>query len=1023
MATFLGRISLCTLILLICELLSPCFLFVQSNEESRKLQKETVTRDGDWVITQWIDKNKFDILDDLPDCPTITVTDYDKYKDIRADLKYNGTIWINTWASDEDFDVAPRYVERYSGIKYGSVFNRFERSEQAYGYTYVNYNISDENNKTREILLDATRFGPMCIQEGVAEKYMNEDCLYLNLWRPSLWKQTLNTTSKCRHKFIGGDLLRKDCEVITTTKTINTDGSIRKEINTNKTSEVVSMGADDRSLLEDTQMVLENKESGGSNRDLQSVGSKLDNALDNLEQGLNDLKEELEGSDSEDEDVTNDQRPENIGTYNVDSSGLLPVMVYIHGGGFIEGSGNDSMFDGSKVAGRGNVILVTFNYRLGVFGFLPSFGWDQWKVNGGMNGFGDIIEALTWVQRNIIQWGGNPNKVTVFGPASTPAVCLLTMCPAAQGLFQRAILQTGTRETEVRDGRIVTNNGVNGASCLLSSQEPYQPLEGRIEIADKFFDYINKTYYNFPENPDPTRDDIINWLKAFALNSTELLNASKTEGTVFYPSQPQASSDYNRDDDITTTQQRRTFMTWDNDLFPQLPIELEYEANPIDILVGVRGKATDERQPPPPTKSLELPEAFENADGLQMQSSFREPKMDNVFVRSPNGADRNLEEEQFGPPPKSDGTGDDDYFDFYTAYYDDDTFLDAEVNKTICAKYSEYHYPVYNRTGKNETECTFDFSGTTSDQELCVSKQYAEIMARNIKGNVYGYVIDDGTELHGYNRRRLMEAHEQFYQEHWDRDPSRRRNLRLANGKIRQKIDYVYDIESLYFFDNFQIGNNFGWRRDEVKMQKELFNRWINFAKTGVPVVTKRSAAKAARYVEWEPFPNGTIGLETNRFKTDLDTYTPKYLYMSAGRVGKRKRKKSRMVALEDLFSHRTLWKYPSDPSNSDICSWVLDEENDQDDDFVEVLLDFKANTAFEYYVTILATLNPTIAYVPDREYVAKLPPTMAPTSLADFVEQSMELEMSSSPLPPKMMTSGSVIITGFLATAILLII
>ena len=170
MATFLGRISLCTLLLLICELLSPCFLFVQSNEESRRLQKETVTRDGDWVITQWIDKNKFDILDDLPDCPTITVTDYDKYKDIRADLKYNGTIWINAWASDEDFDVAPRYVERYSGIKYGSVFNRFERSEQAYGYTYVNYNISDENNKTREILLDATRFGPMCIQEGVAEK-------------------------------------------------------------------------------------------------------------------------------------------------------------------------------------------------------------------------------------------------------------------------------------------------------------------------------------------------------------------------------------------------------------------------------------------------------------------------------------------------------------------------------------------------------------------------------------------------------------------------------------------------------------------------------------------------------------------------------------------------------------------------------------------------------------------------------------------------------------------------------------
>ena len=75
----------------------------------------------------------------------------------------------------------------------------------------------------------------------------------------------------------------------------------------------------------------------------------------------------------------------------VESDEPTPLAVYIHGGGFMEGSGNDSMFDGSKVAGRGNVILVTFNYRLGVFGFLPSLGWDQWNL--GIDPYKDIKEA------------------------------------------------------------------------------------------------------------------------------------------------------------------------------------------------------------------------------------------------------------------------------------------------------------------------------------------------------------------------------------------------------------------------------------------------------------------------------------------------------------------------------------------------------------------------------------------------------------------------------------------------------
>ena len=390
MSSFVGTSAFCILVLLFCELLPSSFLFVQSKNQEKTFEKpslnedrrarnlkKNVRREGDWVITEEINKNNFH-LDELPELPTITVTDYDQYRDIRVDLRYKGNILLNAWASDLDYDVAPRYVERFSGIKYASIFKRFERSSQAYGYTYTNYNItSDGTSRSREVLLDATTFGPMCIQEGVDEKNMNEDCLYLNLWRPSIYKQSLNTTSKCRHRFMSGGIVKKVCELYETTRTVKADGSIVIETNTNKTNEILRMGK--RSLFDEDAHILDE-------RDLQSIGDTLDNALDNLEQGIKDINEELaSSSDSEDNykpnfGSNNDEDRSNLGTYNVDSSGLLPVMVYIHGGGFMQGSGNDPMFDGSKVAGRGQVILITLNYRLGVFGFLPSFGWDQWKV-------------------------------------------------------------------------------------------------------------------------------------------------------------------------------------------------------------------------------------------------------------------------------------------------------------------------------------------------------------------------------------------------------------------------------------------------------------------------------------------------------------------------------------------------------------------------------------------------------------------------------------------------------------------
>ncbi|MES3021596.1 MAG: carboxylesterase family protein [Pseudomonadota bacterium] len=114
-----------------------------------------------------------------------------------------------------------------------------------------------------------------------------------------------------------------------------------------------------------------------------------------------------------------------------------PVMVFVHGGGFVAGSKDAPMFDGSAFA-RDGVVCVVINYRLGIEGFLPVAGA---PTNLGLR---DIIAALAWVRANIAAFGGDPGKVTVFGEsAGAYAIACLMTSPLATGLFQRAICQSG----------------------------------------------------------------------------------------------------------------------------------------------------------------------------------------------------------------------------------------------------------------------------------------------------------------------------------------------------------------------------------------------------------------------------------------------------------------------------------------------------------------------------------------------------------------------------------------------------
>ncbi|KAF7229809.1 transcript variant X2 [Nothobranchius furzeri] len=116
-----------------------------------------------------------------------------------------------------------------------------------------------------------------------------------------------------------------------------------------------------------------------------------------------------------------------------------PVMLFIHGGSYMEGTGN--MFDASVLAAYGNVIVVTMNYRLGVLGFL-STGDQSAKGNYGLL---DQIQALRWLNENIGHFGGDPERITIFGSgAGASCVNLLILSHHSEGLFHRAVAQSGT---------------------------------------------------------------------------------------------------------------------------------------------------------------------------------------------------------------------------------------------------------------------------------------------------------------------------------------------------------------------------------------------------------------------------------------------------------------------------------------------------------------------------------------------------------------------------------------------------
>jgi para-nitrobenzyl esterase len=136
----------------------------------------------------------------------------------------------------------------------------------------------------------------------------------------------------------------------------------------------------------------------------------------------------------------------------------LPVMVWIYGGGFVNGGSSPAVYSGDKFAAKG-VVFVSFNYRLGRFGFFGFPALTQENADGllGNYGFMDQIAALKWVQRNIASFGGDPANVTVFGESAGGfSVHTLLTTSLAEGLFAKAIVESGGGRTNLGGQRYLS---------------------------------------------------------------------------------------------------------------------------------------------------------------------------------------------------------------------------------------------------------------------------------------------------------------------------------------------------------------------------------------------------------------------------------------------------------------------------------------------------------------------------------------------------------------------------------------
>jgi len=230
-----------------------------------------------------------------------------------------------------------------------------------------------------------------------------------------------------------------------------------------------------------------------------------------------------------------------------------PVMFWCHGGGFATGSGSSPDNDGTNLARRGDVVVVTINHRLNVLGFANLSEFSADFADSGDVGMLDIVQALKWVRSNISQFGGDPNTVTIFGQSGggRKVETLLAM-PSAKGLFHRAIIESGAavkvvdRNVAVRNSeQLLAKLGIDRKNVRALQKLPVEKIMAAYFVVVKENPGVDPSLGGF----SPTVDGKILPQHPFYPNASPvssdvpvMIGCTRTEMTLFSLNDPSAFS-------------------------------------------------------------------------------------------------------------------------------------------------------------------------------------------------------------------------------------------------------------------------------------------------------------------------------------------------------------------------------------------------------------------------------------------------------------------------------------------------
>jgi para-nitrobenzyl esterase len=222
-------------------------------------------------------------------------------------------------------------------------------------------------------------------------------------------------------------------------------------------------------------------------------------------------------------------------------------MVWLHGRGYAAGGGSEGWYNGANLAKRGDVVVITINHRLNVFGYLHLADIDPSFAGSGVAGMLDCVQALRWVKDNAEAFGGDPNNVTIFGESGGGSkVSTLLAMPSAQGLFHRAIIQSGPglRGVEAKDGtefaeKLLAHHGIKNNELEKLQMMPHEQLTASLRemggaggpgAAMRLAPVVDGSYLpRHPFDPDcaPT-----------AINVPVLIGTNKDESALFMAGDP-----------------------------------------------------------------------------------------------------------------------------------------------------------------------------------------------------------------------------------------------------------------------------------------------------------------------------------------------------------------------------------------------------------------------------------------------------------------------------------------------------